>query len=220
MTIYGYARVSTVTQVKEGESLETQKLQIQSYAISKGLELDAANIFVEAGVSGGIEFANRPEGSKLTQLVTTGDIIIFPKLDRAFRNTRNALNVLHDMKERKVSIHFIDLGGDVTGNGIGAIVFTILSAFATFERERIATRIREVKQLQKAQGRFTGGRRAFGFNVVDGVKVAKQEEQKIIANMKKLRKKGKTYKYIASWLSKMNINFTAMGIKGILQRAT
>ena len=218
MTIYGYARVSTVTQVKEGESLETQKLQIQSYAISKGLELDAANIFVEAGVSGGIEFANRPEGSKLTQLVTTGDIIIFPKLDRAFRNTRNALNVLHDMKERKVSIHFIDLGGDVTGNGIGAIVFTILSAFATFERERIATRIREVKQLQKAQGRFTGGRRAFGFNVVDGVKVAKQEEQKIIANMKKLRKKGKTYKYIASWLSKMNINFTAMGVKGIISR--
>ena len=218
MTIYGYARVSTVTQVKEGESLETQKLQIQSYAISKGLELDAANIFVEAGVSGGIEFANRPEGSKLTQLVTTGDIIIFPKLDRAFRNTRNALNVLHDMKERKVSIHFIDLGGDVTGNGIGAIVFTILSAFATFERERIATRIREVKQLQKAQGRFTGGRRAFGFDVVDGVKVAKQEEQKIIANMKKLRKKGKTYKYIASWLSKMNINFTAMGVKGIISR--
>jgi putative DNA-invertase from lambdoid prophage Rac len=93
MTIYGYARVSTVTQVKEGESLDTQKLQIQSYAISKGLELDAANILVEAGVSGGIEFANRPEGSKLTQLVTTGDIIIFPKLDRAFRNTRNALNL-------------------------------------------------------------------------------------------------------------------------------
>ena len=176
MTIYGYARVSTVTQVKEGESLETQKLQIQSYAISKGLELDAANILVEAGVSGGIEFANRPEGSKLTHLVTTGDIIIFPKLDRAFRNTRNALNVLHDMKERKVSIHFIDLGGDVTGNGIGAIVFTILSAFATFERERIATRIREVKQVQKAQGKFTGGRRPFGFEVIDGVKVVKPVE--------------------------------------------
>ena len=219
MTIYGYARVSTVTQVKEGESLETQKLQIQSYAISKGLELDAANIFVEAGVSGGIEFANRPEGSKLTQLVTTGDIIIFPKLDRAFRNTRNALNVLHDMKERKVSIHFIDLGGDVTGNGIGAIVFTILSAFATFERERIATRIREVKQVQKAQGKFTGGRRPFGFEVIDGVKVVKPEEQKVISRMKQLRTKGKSYGYIANWIKKsMDVNFTSMGIKSILSR--
>jgi putative DNA-invertase from lambdoid prophage Rac len=219
MTIYGYARVSTVTQVKEGESLDTQKLQIQSYAISKGLELDAANIFVEAGVSGGIEFANRPEGSKLTQLVTTGDIIIFPKLDRAFRNTRNALNVLHDMKERKVSIHFIDLGGDVTGNGIGAIVFTILSAFATFERERIATRIREVKQVQKAQGKFTGGRRPFGFEVIDGVKVVKPEEQKVISRMKQLRTRGKSYGYIANWIKKtLDINFTSMGIKSILSR--
>jgi DNA invertase Pin-like site-specific DNA recombinase len=219
MTIYGYARVSTVTQVKEGESLETQKLQIQSYAISKGLELDATNIFVEAGVSGGIEFANRPEGSKLTQLVTTGDIIIFPKLDRAFRNTRNALNVLHDMKEHKVSIHFIDLGGDVTGNGIGAIVFTILSAFATFERERIATRIREVKQVQKAQGKFTGGRRPFGFEVIDGVKVVKPEEQKVISRMKQLRTKGKSYGYIANWIKKsMDVNFTSMGIKSILNR--
>ena len=219
MTIYGYARVSTVTQVKEGESLETQKLQIQSYAISKGLELDAANIFVEAGVSGGIEFANRPEGSKLTQSVSTGDIIIFPKLDRAFRNTRNALNVLHDMKERKVSIHFIDLGGDVTGNGIGAIVFTILSAFATFERERIATRIREVKQVQKAQGKFTGGRRPFGFEVIDGVKVVKPEEQKVISRMKQLRTKGKSYGYIANWIKKsMDVNFTSMGIKSILSR--
>ena len=219
MTIYGYARVSTVTQVKEGESLETQKLQIQSYAISKGLELDAANIYVEAGVSGGIEFANRPEGSKLTQSVSTGDIIIFPKLDRAFRNTRNALNVLHDMKERKVSIHFIDLGGDVTGNGIGAIVFTILSAFATFERERIATRIREVKQVQKAQGKFTGGRRPFGFEVIDGVKVVKPEEQKVISRMKQLRTRGKSYGYIASWIKKsMDVNFTSMGIKSILNR--
>ena len=219
MTIYGYVRVSTFTQVKEGESLDTQKLQIQSYAISKGLELDAANIFVEAGVSGGIEFANRPEGSKLTQLVTTGDIIIFPKLDRAFRNTRNALNVLHDMKERKVSIHFIDLGGDVTGNGIGAIVFTILSAFATFERERIATRIREVKQVQKAQGKFTGGRRPFGFEVIDGVKVVKPEEQKVISRMKQLRTRGKSYGYIASWIKKsMDVNFTSMGIKSILSR--
>ena len=40
---------------------------------------------------------------------------------------------------------------------IGAIIFTILTAFATFEKERIATRIREVKQIKKSQGKFTGG---------------------------------------------------------------
>lgn len=113
--------------------------------------------------------------------------MIFPKLDRAFRNTRNALNVLHELKGRGISVHFIDLGGDVTGNGIGAIVFTILSAFATFERERIATRIREVKQLKKAQGKFTGGKRVFAYDVVDCVKVPREDEQAVIREMQTMR---------------------------------
>ena len=218
--IYGYARVSTIIQAKEGESLEAQKRQIQSYAISKGLELTEEHIFVEAGVSGGIEFSQRPEGAKLTELVTEGDIIIFPKLDRAFRNTRNALNVLHEMKERKVSIHFIDLGGDVTGNGIGAIVFTILSAFATFEKERIATRIREVKQLKKAQGKFTGGKAGFGYEVIDGVKVIKKDEQRVISEMRRLKSRGKSYRYIASWLkAKKGVEMSFMGVRALLNNS-
>jgi putative DNA-invertase from lambdoid prophage Rac len=217
MAVYGYARVSTVTQAREGESLEAQKRQILSYAISKGLELGEESIFIEAGVSGGVEFANRPEGAKLTELVTQGDIIIFPKLDRAFRNTRNALNVLHEMKERAVHVHFIDLGGDVTGNGIGAIIFTILSAFATFEKERIATRIREVKQIKKSQGKFTGGKAGFGYEVIDGVKVAKKDEQKVIGEMRRLKTRGKSYRYIASWLEKnKGVKMTFMGVRGLL----
>ncbi len=180
MSVYGYVRVSTVTQAREGESLEAQRRQVMSYAASKGLELPEENVFVEAGVSGGVEFQERPEGGRLFGLLAQGDLIVFPKLDRAFRNTRNALNVLHDLKERGVSVHFIDLGGDVTGNGVGAIVFTILSAFATFEKERIATRIRKVKQLKKAQGKFTGGKRAFGYDIVDGMKTPRADEQAVI----------------------------------------
>jgi DNA invertase Pin-like site-specific DNA recombinase len=183
MAVYGYVRVSTVTQAREGESLEAQRRQVMSYAASKGLELPESNVFVEAGISGGVEFQERPEGGRLFALLAQGDLIVFPKLDRAFRNTRNALNVLHDLKERGVSVHFIDLGGDVTGNGVGAIVFTILSAFATFEKERIATRIREVKQLKKAQGKFTGGKRAFGYDIVDGMKTPRADEQAVIREM-------------------------------------
>jgi DNA invertase Pin-like site-specific DNA recombinase len=146
---------------------------------------------VEKGVSGGQEFNSRPEGSRLLASLGSGDIVIFPKLDRGFRNTRDALNVLHRLKKEKcVSVHSIDLGGDVTGNGVGAIIFTILSAFATFERERIASRISEVKQMRKAQGYFVGGRRAFGYDVVDGVKVPNKSEQKLIAEMRKMKEAG------------------------------
>lgn len=217
MTVYGYLRVSTLTQAKEGESLEAQRLQVTSYAMSKGLQLPPDQIFVEAGVSGGSEFQERPEGSKLFTSLQAGDMVIFPKLDRAFRNTRNALNVLHELKGRGISVHFIDLGGDVTGNGVGAIVFTILSAFATFERERIAARIREVKQLKKTQGKFTGGKRAFGYEVVEGVKIPLPDEQEAIETMLKMRRAGATYKRLANWLvTNYDRPVTQMGVKHIL----
>jgi putative DNA-invertase from lambdoid prophage Rac len=220
MAVYGYVRVSTVTQAREGESLEAQRRQVTSYAASKGFALSDAQIYVEAGVSGSIEFQERPEGKKLLECLSPDDMVIFPKLDRAFRNTRNALNVLHDLKAKGVHVHFIDLGGDVTGNGIGAIVFTILSAFATFERERIATRIREVKQLKKSQGKFTGGKAPFGYDVVDGVKVPRPNEQQIIKKMQTMRANGTSYRGIEKWLNeKQQVKLSFMGVKSVLVRA-
>lgn len=221
MNVYGYVRVSTVTQAREGESLEAQRRQVTSYAAAKGYDLPDECVFVEAGVSGSTEFQDRPEGSRLFQIVQSGDLVIFPKLDRAFRNTRNALNVLHELKGRGVSVHFIDLGGDVTGNGVGAIVFTILSAFATFERERIAARIREVKQLKKAQGKFTGGRRAFGYDVIDGVKVPREDEQAVIRQMRAMRDAGAGYREIAEWMKNTHERgLSFMGVKRVLVTVT
>lgn len=200
MTVYAYARVSTLQQANDGDSLEAQFKQVLGYASSRGLELHEDAVFVEKGVSGGQEFGLRPAGSRLLASLSSGDIVIFPKLDRGFRNTRDALNVLHTLKEKGVSVHSIDLGGDVTGNGVGAIIFTILSAFATFERERIASRISEVKQLRKSQGYFVGGRRDFGFDVVDGIKVQNESEQALIAEMKAMRDAGLSLLAIHRWL--------------------
>lgn len=201
MTVYAYARVSTLQQANDGDSLEAQVKQVLGYASSRGLELHEDGVFVEKGVSGGQEFGSRPAGSRLLASLSSGDIVIFPKLDRGFRNTRDALNVLHTLKEKGVSVHSIDLGGDVTGNGVGAIIFTILSAFATFERERIASRISEVKQLRKSQGYFVGGRRGFGFDVVDGMKVPNGTEQTLIAEMKTMREAGSSLLAIHRWLT-------------------
>ena len=201
MTVYAYARVSTISQAEEGDSLETQVRQVLAYASSRGLTLLEDAVFVEKGVSGGQEFNSRPEGARLLASLTSGDIVIFPKLDRGFRNTRDALNVLHTLKEKGVSVHSIDLGGDVTGNGVGAIIFTILSAFATFERERIASRISEVKQTRKAQGYFVGGRRGFGFDVVDGRKVPNDAEQRLIETMREMRAAGQSLLAIHRWLN-------------------
>jgi len=201
MGIYGYVRVSTLQQANEGESLDTQLKQIQSYSDLKGFGIPPENFITERGVSGSLEFERRPEGGRLFNQLVSGDVLIFSKLDRAFRNTRNALNTLHELKQRGVSVHFIDLGGDVTNDGIGSVIFTILSAFATFERERIATRIREVKQVQKAEGKFLGGFTRFGYRVVDEKLVKDLRQQQIIMEMKDMRRRGMSLRRISAWLS-------------------
>lgn len=202
MAFYGYIRVSTIQQANDGDSLETQLKQISSYSSLKGYEIPLENFVTERGVSGNLEFESRPEGSKLFNRLESGDVLIFSKLDRAFRNTRNALNTLHELKERGISVHFIDLGGDVTNDGIGSVIFTILSAFATFERDRIATRIREVKQVQKAEGKFLGGFTRFGYRVTEDRLVKDPTQQKIIREMKDMKRRGMSLRRISSWLNK------------------
>jgi DNA invertase Pin-like site-specific DNA recombinase len=202
MAIFGYIRVSTLQQANEGESLETQLRQIQSYSVLKGFDIPLENFVTEKGVSGSLEFEKRPEGGRLFNQLASGDVLIFSKLDRAFRNTRNALNTLHELKQRGISVHFIDLGGDVTNDGIGSVIFTILSAFATFERERIATRIREVKQVQKAEGKFLGGFTRFGYRVEEDRLEKDTNQQKIINEMKDMRRRGMSLRRISSWLDK------------------
>ncbi len=200
MATYGYMRVSTVQQANEGESLETQQRQIESYAILKGFQIPPENFITERGISGSLEFERRPEGGRLFKELKRADVLVFSKLDRAFRNTRNALNTLHELKERGVSVHFIDLGGDVTNDGIGSVIFTILSAFATFERERIATRIREVKQVQKAEGKFLGGLPKFGYRVVQDRLERDPTTQPILNEIKVMRRRGMSYRRLAHWL--------------------
>ena len=202
MSTYGYIRVSTLQQATEGESLETQLKQIGSYSSLKGFNIPPENFITERGVSGSLEFEKRPEGSKLFERLQSGDVLIFSKLDRAFRNTRNALNTLHELKQRGVSVHFIDLGGDVTNDGIGSVIFTILSAFASFERDRIATRIREVKQVQKTEGKFLGGFTRFGYLVQDDRLTVNPDEQKIIKEMKVMRRRGMSLRRISKWLNR------------------
>src|ERR1019366_1917848 len=105
MATYGYCRVSTVRQSDEGESLEVQERKIQGYATMLGLTVD--KVFVERGVSGSKPLNDRPEGTQLLHGLQEGDTIITAKLDRMFRSALDALHVLKELKELKVSLHMI-----------------------------------------------------------------------------------------------------------------
>jgi putative DNA-invertase from lambdoid prophage Rac len=89
----------------------------------------------------------------------------------------------------------IDLGGDVTGNGISKLVFTILSAVAEAERDRI----RHVKADQRRRRRYLGGLVPFGWRVgPDGDLVEVPQQQAAIRRAQRLRARGLSLRAIAS----------------------
>ena len=149
MAVYGYVRVSTDRQASEGESLGTQERALQGYAMMHGMALD--RVFIERGVSGSKPLIERPQGAALLAALKPGDVILTPKLDRMFRSALDALKVLGELRDNDVSLHMLDLGGDVTGNGISKMVFTVLAAVAEAERDRTRERIRDVKADQKSR---------------------------------------------------------------------
>jgi putative DNA-invertase from lambdoid prophage Rac len=215
MAVYGYVRVSTDRQADDGESLGTQQRVIEGYAMMNGLKLD--NIFVERGISGSKPLAERPEGERLLAVMRAGDVVITPKLDRMFRSALNALDVLAQLKERDVSLHMIDLGGDVTGNGISKLVFTILSAVAEAERDRIRERIRDVKTDQRKRQRYLGGIVPFGWQVgEDGALIEVRDQQRAIQRIIELRRQGLSLRAISASISAEGVKLSHEGVKNVL----
>jgi putative DNA-invertase from lambdoid prophage Rac len=219
MKVFGYCRVSTAEQANAGLSLDTQKQQITGYAMMKGWKVAA--FFVEAGVSGSVPLADRPEGQHMLASLQPGDIIITAKLDRAFRSAADALGTLEQLKHDEIGLHMIDLGGDVCGNGISKLVFTILSAVAENERDRIRERVRDAKRHRVTRQLYNGGKRPFGFDVEEGRLVPNAREQAALARAWALRKSGKSYRHIAQvWVSEFDLpKFDAKSIQRMLARS-
>ena len=195
MAVFGYCRVSTTKQVKEGESLDAQRRMIEGYALMKGWTLD--DIAVEEGekVSGSVPIHERKAGGPLFAKLMKGDILIAPKLDRVFRSALDALQVVDVLKARGVKLHLLDLGGDISGNGLSKLFLTIAAAFAEAERDRIRERIVDTKAHLASQGLHGGGSRPFGFDIVSDGEVKRlvpnQAEMAVIERMQAMRRDGR-----------------------------
>jgi DNA invertase Pin-like site-specific DNA recombinase len=218
MKVYGYARVSTDRQADEGESLGTQQRTIEGYAMMQGMTL--AGIFVERGASGSKPLGERPEGARLLAMLQPGDAVITPKLDRMFRSALDALDVLGRLQRRGINLHMIDLGGDVTGNGISKLVFTILSAVAEAERDRIRERIRDVKADQRKRRRYLGGIVPFGWQVGhNGELVEVPTGQAAIRRIMDLHRQGLSLRVIATTIKNEGIEISHVGVKSVISAA-
>ena len=93
----------------------------------------------------------------------------------------------------------------MTGNGISKLVFTILSAVADAERDRIRERVTQVKRDQRQRNRYLGGIVPFGFRVGDeGALVPHESEQGVIAQAQTLRVRGASLRAIQAALEAQN----------------
>jgi putative DNA-invertase from lambdoid prophage Rac len=146
-------------------------------------------------------------------------VVIAPKLDRLFRSALDALKVVEDLKKRGVALHLLDLGGDISGNGLSKLFLTIAAAFAEAERDRIRERIGQVKADQKARGRYLGGRVPFGFRRGDdGELIPHEAEQEAIREIAGLRAQGKPLRTIAEAVRAKGHQISYEGVAGVLAR--
>jgi putative DNA-invertase from lambdoid prophage Rac len=199
MAVYSYVRVSKDSQVEKGISLEEQERMVIGRAFEMGWVI--SETFVEKGVSGGTPFGERPEGRRLFERVQTGDIVIAPKLDRMFRSALDCLTVTRDFQERGISLWLLDVGGDVSGNGLAKLFLTMAAGFAEFERERAGERIRAVKKHQRDAGRYLGGEVQFGFRRnADGQIEENPAEQAALTTARTMRATGASFRTIAQAL--------------------
>jgi DNA invertase Pin-like site-specific DNA recombinase len=216
--VFGYARVSTSEQSANGQSLATQQRQLEGWAQMQDLQLD--RVVIET-ISGGVEFAKRPEGGKLLAELQRGDVLAVTKLDRFSRNLFDCLGVSEMLQERGVSLYLLDVNPSdpVTGNGMSKLFMSMLGAFSEFERSRIGERIREIKQQQKARGEFTGGPPPFGFRHNEQKNlVPVPEQQAAIRQMHRLKAKGLSLRAIAARMAEGGVRISHVAVRRALSQ--
>lgn len=141
MTIYGYARVSSLQQ-----KLDSQIRQLVEHGV------DRKNIFKEKK-SG--KNAEREELNKLLEILQPGDKVIVTKIDRIARSLQDGINIINEIRDKGASIHLFDMGV-VDNTPMGNLILNVLFSVADFERQMILERQREGIQLAKEKGLYRG----------------------------------------------------------------
>ena len=72
------------------------------------------------------------EASSILDFICPGDVLIVVKLDRLGRNTRDVLNLVHELEERGASLRVLEPAID-TGGPMGRMVLTVLGTVAEME---------------------------------------------------------------------------------------
>ena len=139
MTVYGYARVSTVDQ-----NLDRQKDALCAYGVDR--------LFCEK-ISGAKK--SRPELDRMLSLLERGDSVVIESLSRLGRSVKNLSELMEMFNEKGIRLISLKESIDTT-SATGRLLFTIISSLAAFERETLIERTNEGLAAARARGKLGG----------------------------------------------------------------
>lgn len=146
MMIYGYARVSTSYQAKDGNSLDAQVEILKAAGADK--------VYTDAFTGTKTE---RPELKKLLLKLQPGDKLIVTKLDRMARSATQGFELIESLLNQGVNVHVLNMGL-MDNTPTGRLIMHIMLAFAEFERDMIVERTQEGKAIARQKKGYREGR--------------------------------------------------------------
>ena len=96
--IYGYARVSTKGQAKDGNSLEAQEKALR--------DAGAMEIYTDAFTG---TKTHRPELDKLLSVMVAGDTMVTTKLDRIARSVSQGSDLIQSLLNKGISVRILNM---------------------------------------------------------------------------------------------------------------
>ena len=179
--IYGYARVSTSKQLKNGTSIEDQTAALKEAGAEKIVIDDCTGTKM-----------NRPAFNQLMQDLKAGDTLIVTKLDRFARTAVEGGAIVEELHKMGVTINVLNMGV-INNSAMGNVILTVMLAFAQFERDMIVERTKAGREARRKEAEARGETfQDFRPRVMD---------DKQIEHAMELLDSGKSYKEVSELLN-------------------
>ena len=162
--VFLYVRVSTEEQAIHGLSIEAQLTALEAWAKEQGHKV--IGVYTDAGISARKPAAKRPALQRLLADVQTGlgDLIVFTRLDRWFRNISEYYKVQEILEKYHVGWKTIQEDYDTT-TASGRLKINIMLSVAQDEADRTGERIRFVHEDKVRRGEVISGKVPLGYKI-------------------------------------------------------